>query len=295
MLFKPGDGDTALQSGNIPDKQPLKSAVPVIESSAQEEAVVKKEVEIKTVIKYVPVKVYVNADEVKETPLEEVVQSAESAVIEKSLPGTGLIRINESPAAALQRNLTSHSLIKTNTIPIIEPDIDGSLNSWYDHFNIFVELRGTQSWDLTETNISPAEYQKFNDLAATVFWGLTDELLVGGEYRRENFYQEFEGKIKNGDLYLFKQNPNLVYGGISVRYRPEWFASDKLRGFGQISAGGTTVGPLLRLMLGGEYSVGDNMRFVFGIEGSDFWYQHQATWWNSQKIGAHYGISYRVY
>lgn len=303
LLLKPGNSDIDQYSGYAEKhgsgdiETIIQNDIPVTDSHSDEAladgAEPQKET-IKTVIKYVPVYIEVESGQQKASYAKATQDQNEISPLNYSAPEKQNLSI-ASPRFTEGKEQLMVQGPGLNDIASLTPELEDPDKGMYQYHSLSAEFRGTQSWDMPETSLNPEKYQAFNNIAAAIFWEYNDELHLGGEYRRENFYQEFEGKKQNGDLYEFAQNPNLSYIGFALRYKPEWLSTDNLNPYGQVSLGGTTAGPILRGMIGGEYNFAERVSFVFGLEWNYFRYQHQGNWWSSQKWGAHYGINYRIY
>lgn len=162
---------------------------------------------------------------------------------------------------------------------------------------LFVELSGAQYW-MDKTDIKPKNEQAFNNTSITAMYGLSEELQLGIEYRRENFYQKFEGTdyyitAERGDKILgvveYEQRPNFETAGLVFRYLPDFAKMFSIRPFSQLGFGFNNAGFVTRGMLGLQYQAYSNYGITIGYDYSNLTFQHQGNWFNTGKSGLQIG------
>jgi hypothetical protein len=159
--------------------------------------------------------------------------------------------------------------------------------------NFSVEVRGSQDWLMNSSNITPATFPKFNNMAVTAMYALSDDFQAGIDIRQENFYQEFTGYDEvNHKIYNIQQQPNFTSAGIALRYT--WNKDGWLPVINQLTMGGTNAGMIGRFMLGTQYSPYHNITFMLGVEYSILRYFHQDQYFASPKVGLNYGVSFKL-
>ncbi len=159
-----------------------------------------------------------------------------------------------------------------------------------EEIDFSVEFRGLQDWFFTNENIQPEKYQKFNNISIAMFYELFDELLLGFEYRRENFYQKYEGISDLGYINLYEQQPNFSSYSAVARYLPKYASFSFFNPFLQLSLGGTKAGYIGRSMLGTEISPYSNMSFTIGAEAGLLRFHHEQYYFYSPKYGLCFGV-----
>mgnify|MGYP006295987435 CR=1 FL=1 len=157
--------------------------------------------------------------------------------------------------------------------------------------NISVEMRGSQYLSFPEADIMPGKEAMFNNTGISLFYNLNDNLFIGADIRRENFFQKFTGADAAGRKINYEQNPNFTSYSAGIRYY--LLEKEKIRPFGQFFGGGNIAGILGRGMIGVQWSPYPDFSFVLGAEYSLFWYLHSDEIFNASKAGLHYGINYR--
>jgi hypothetical protein len=159
--------------------------------------------------------------------------------------------------------------------------------------NFSLEVRGAQDWLMNSSNITPATFPKFNNMAITAMYALSDNFQAGIDIRQENFYQEFTGYDEvNHKIYNIQQQPNFTSAGIALRYT--WNKGGWLPVINQLTMGGTNAGMIGRFMLGTQYSPYHNITFMLGVEYSILRYFHQDQYFASPKLGLNYGVSFKL-
>ncbi|ROL62183.1 hypothetical protein D9V86_02075 [Bacteroidetes/Chlorobi group bacterium ChocPot_Mid] len=155
-----------------------------------------------------------------------------------------------------------------------------------------LEILNMQNWFDIAPTITPKEYNKFNNTSVTLFYSLFDDFQVGVDYRRETFFQRFEGKDDKGLLNRYEQQPNFQSAGLVLRYANKDFNLWGVYPFAQVYTGGTNVGLILRGGLGLRYSLMDYLSFVLGANASSLTYNYGGVSWRSNRYDLIYGLSF---
>lgn len=200
-------------------------------------------------------------------------------------------------------------LIANNNLPVIDKNIidnnqlpekpENILNSSKDELLGFeVEFTGDQYWTKKNEIVGKPQDQSINNASITVLYPINDELAVGANYSRENFYQEYNGvevkylseKNRYEDVYFqYYQQPSFSTISAAMRYLPNYFNWEKVNIFSQISLGANSVGWVGRTMIGSQINIGNRYGFVVGYDYSLLGYQHQNKAFYSTKSGIHVG------
>ncbi len=158
---------------------------------------------------------------------------------------------------------------------------------------ITLEFASNQAWDFPAATITPESFQPFNKLSMTVFgWEPIKGLNFGVDFRRENFYQEFDGIRQDSLEFAYAQQPNFTSYGVVARYFPEFLKTEKIKPFVQIGAAMNKAGAIARGMGGIWYKIDDHISFSLGLEGNILYFRHQDKNFHSKKMNLNYGISY---
>lgn len=157
--------------------------------------------------------------------------------------------------------------------------------------NFALEFRGSIYNHGEGVKIDPAKYDMANfGISAT--YSLFNELNVGLDYHRENFYQTFTG-VEEGILYTYHQNPNIETYGALVRYHPDFAKISFFAPFVQLNGGYSTVGPVFRGMLGLEFSMDNTSKFVVAYGYNHLRFKHGGNWFDSGKTGLQIGFGFK--
>jgi len=191
--------------------------------------------------------------------------------------------------------------LQANLSTDIAPSFDNEDNIYQNflsnsidlHNDFSLEVRGAQDWLMNSTNITPAAFPKFNNMAITAMYSISDDFQAGIDIRQENFFQEFNGYDEvNQKIYNIQQQPNFTSAGIALRYT--WNKDSWLPVINQVAVGGTNAGMIGRFMLGTQYSPYHNITFMLGLEYSILRYFHQDQYFASPKVGLNYGVSFKL-
>jgi len=161
-----------------------------------------------------------------------------------------------------------------------------------EDLGISLEFMNMENWFDVAPTISPKEYNKFNNTSLSVFYSLFNNFHLGAEYRRETFFQRFEGLDENAKLNRYEQQPNFESIGLVLRYADKDFNLWGIYPYFQIYGGGTNVGYIFRTGVGLKYSLFNNLSFVLGAGSSSLSFKHNGTSWQSNRYDLNYGISF---
>jgi hypothetical protein len=157
--------------------------------------------------------------------------------------------------------------------------------------NFAFEFRGSIYNHGEGVKIDPAKYDMAN-VGISGTYSLFDDLKVGVDWHRENFYQTFSG-IEDGVLYTYNQNPNVETYGVFLRYLPDFAKIGYFAPFVQGNAAYSTVGPVFRGMFGLEFSMDNTSKFVIAYGYNHLRYKHGGNWFDSGKTGLQIGFGFK--
>ncbi len=160
-------------------------------------------------------------------------------------------------------------------------------------YGIVFEFRTAKDWTNSQ-GLNPSQYQDWNNTSLSLFKSVSEELMLGVEYRRENFYLDFKGLEGANQLYKYEVYPNTSSLTAAVRYSPEFLKLYNFAPFAQISVGANNVGPVGRFFVGANYSPHPSYSLIFGIDGSAMRYNFQNIDYTSHKFGIQFGASFHL-
>ena len=154
-----------------------------------------------------------------------------------------------------------------------------------------LELSNAQYITNPEANAFQTTVPKFQNINFSLLYDLSDNLAIGADLRHEKFYQKYTGRNQQGELYEYTQYPTFTSISGLVRYR--FYNSEDFNFFNQLMVGGLqTKGFTMRDMIGFEWKLTNYAGIILGAEYNHMFFEHQGNWFNSSKLGFHYGLSY---
>ncbi len=154
-----------------------------------------------------------------------------------------------------------------------------------------IELKNSVNWHLQNQTESPKTINPMNNLNLIVFYKLNSDLELGVDIKQETFMASYTGTESDGREYQYYQQPNLTNIGMLARYSP--IQIDNFKPFAQIGLGANKAGIIFKSGLGFEYPITHSLFFVTGLDYQLFNFKHNSQWFNTSKIGVHYGFSYQ--
>lgn len=125
--------------------------------------------------------------------------------------------------------------------------------------------------------------------ALTALYTVSPDFAIGLEMGYERFAQTFESvNAQNRRIEVYQQ-PNLLTGGLALRYTPLRF--DNITPYLQASAGFSQIGMVNRASVGFMYAPNQTLSFTLGIESSMLQYKEKNTSYSSFNYGLSYGLS----
>ena len=183
--------------------------------------------------------------------------------------------------------LPLNELSKINLLQQIDED-----ESYYDHSNMFLQLRGFTARSIPEFNLSPLDAPVLNNIGIGLFYRLDRHISVGLEVGQESLLQKYEGIDKEGIPTQWQQNYMAFWTGIAGQYNFNHLTNiPELQPFTRIFIGGTKVGPMLRAILGLKYNYQNTLDIFSGVETTALFYRFQGNTFTTQKIGLTFGGS----
>jgi len=179
--------------------------------------------------------------------------------------------------------------LNSTTLPTI--DFISPLDIEFEKANrVSIELGGNQPYNFQNEVAQPAQPQLLNNTRLAAFYKLSDDVQVGLEYRRGNFYQIYNSENEAGRQVVLEQNPNLEFYTVALRYKPDFAEFGSFSPFAQFSIGGTKVGEVAYSMLGIEWSLSNNYYMYGGVDYNYLRFFHNDIFYSSNKFGLHFGL-----
>ncbi len=297
LLMEPGNftSDQAVTSNNKPEGMTtntntiVNSNIPVVNSTENENASTGSKQSAghsneKIVYKYI----YIT----NENPSEQTVTGLENIVKEihqSDIAGSNHFDLsgnNELLVYPIDFELYTGSNILSTYSPI-------GYQSEQTSYGIVFEFRTAKDWANSQ-GLNPSQYQDWNNTSLSLFKSVSEELMLGVEYRRENFYLDFKGLEGSNQLYKYEVYPNTSSLTAAVRYSPEFLKLYNFAPFAQLSVGANNVGPVGRFFVGANYSPHPSYSLIFGIDGSAMRYNFQNIDYTSHKFGIQFGASFHL-
>ncbi len=154
--------------------------------------------------------------------------------------------------------------------------------------NISMQFRFAESAQLTNINVKPVNNPLLNNFAFAIYYDLGKNHSIGVEIGQENFLQKFNG-YENSIPVEWLQNYIAFWAGGTYRYSMNEYAL--LQPYSSIMVGGTRIGPIAKITLGGKYNLTSKISAFAGWENTGLFYQFQNNWFSSFKSGLTAGIA----
>ncbi len=132
-------------------------------------------------------------------------------------------------------------------------------------------------------------------IVLNAMWNITPSLSIGVDLGYESVLMSWES-AQGSDRLRIDQQPNLLWGGVSVRYdATEYTMFDRFAPYAQVTVGGTRVGPAGRGALGLSVNVLQGIDIYGGADASAWLYSHDGTLRLTDRIGWTFGIRSRIW
>lgn len=218
----------------------------------------------------------------------ETKETVESTEVFSSFPE----KINTSVSINTPENQISNDdkPVKIPNIRISENQNLATNNFESPENNFSLELCGSNYFFPNNILIGPKKWADFNNTDISIYYKLNQDLSIGLEYRRENFYLRYNVS-ENGIPMIYEQQPNFNTIALAFRYNP--FRIGSLSPFIQLSAGGNNVGSVIRGGLGVKIHYSPMFDFILGADYSLMIFDRENTYYYSNKYGLKYGVIFK--
>ncbi len=153
-------------------------------------------------------------------------------------------------------------------------------------------LFGNQYFSLLKPDIEYQSRPRFSNSGIGMAYSIADNIELTADFRQEYFYQKFEGFDSQGYKVLYSQYPNFYTISAGIKYNLLKF--DNISINAGMTAGGNQYGIIGRGIIGLDWSLSEDYKFILGIESSLFRYTHDNNPFYSYKIGLTYGIGFNL-
>lgn len=150
-----------------------------------------------------------------------------------------------------------------------------------------LKLNNRTAINLPKEEIAPQSYSPFHNSSVSLEVPLSSNFSSGLDIEQGTFYCEYEGTDSNGDLYLYKQQPNLTTFSAFLKYK---FPLDYLSPNVSLGTGFNKSGLVLLGEIGANVPVSDKIEFNCGLRYNYFNYRHQNERFWTSKISFGYGL-----
>lgn len=151
-----------------------------------------------------------------------------------------------------------------------------------------MQIRFFEAKNFTNSNVKSTNRPILNNFGLTLLYDLDKNNAFAIEVGQEDFQQRFEGNINDFPA-LFKQNYTAFWVGTSYQYTHTNYGI--VDPYVRAMIGGTRIGPLVKLNIGGKYYLSNKLYVFAGIENTALFYKFQNKQNTSLKSGISAGLS----
>lgn len=196
-------------------------------------------------------------------------------------------KLSEIPSKVIVKNIADINLPAFSSALEATTDLSQYLN------NITVSVRGFSLESEPKAKVNYEQKGVFNDVGIGIGYNLGKYSTFGIEFGQEKFPQNFELNLY-GELTYYRQNPLLWWYGVYYNQKiPFLFRNETLNPFLQAFLGGTSIGALLRGIIGLQYEPDRRVALFLGWENSLLFYNVQNKIYKTRKNGLTYGVNVR--
>lgn len=153
---------------------------------------------------------------------------------------------------------------------------------------VSMQIRFSGATSFTDVNVSPLNEPLLNNFAFAVLYDLSSNHSLGFEVGQENFLQKFEG-YENAIPTVWHQNYIAFWAGGVYQYNMNEYAL--IQPYGRVMLGGTRIGPIAKITIGGKYNLTSKISAFAGWENTGLFYEFQNKWFSSYKTGLTAGVA----
>lgn len=189
----------------------------------------------------------------------------------------------------VERHETTSSLYEATTMPLEEITRQRP-GGWPDAVSLRTTVGGFGG------SIQPLHGPDLAErIVLNAMWNITPSLSIGVDLGYESVLMSWES-TQGSDRLRIDQQPNLLWGGVSMRYdATEYTMFDRFSPYAQMTVGGTRVGPAGRAALGLSVNILQGIDIYGGADASAWIYSHDGTLRLTDRIGWTFGIRSRIW
>jgi len=154
--------------------------------------------------------------------------------------------------------------------------------------NLSMQIRFFEAKNFVNANIKPISEPILNNFGFAIIYDIDNNNSVAIELGQEDFVQKFKGNLDEFPA-LIKQNYTAFWAGASYQYTFEDYRS--ISPFVRGMIGGTRIGPVSKIIIGGKYYLTNKIYVFAGFENTGLFYEFQNKWHSSLKSGLSGGVS----
>jgi len=219
-----------------------------------------------------------------------------------NLSGVLSIDNSNSERIMIQRNLENYPtginlLFRNNSndeFVLLRGDYSNYNVEEYDELKSKLNFTIRKSYfnNIQDLSLDNSQKLDLNNASIALMYEYNDNFHFGLEYNGEEFAQKFSLNV-NDSTANYQQFYNTYYFGLAGKYYlANNFLNSNLSFFGKGLIGATTVGPVLRLEIGGEFYLFDKWSIVSALELSSLIYSIDGNINYSGRSGFSTGLKY---
>ncbi len=157
---------------------------------------------------------------------------------------------------------------------------------------INLNFRKSITNQMINLDLSNSQQLDLNNASISLMYEYSENFHFGIEFNGEEFAQKFTTMV-NDSVANYQQFYNSYYFGLAGKYYlPFKTINDRLSFFGKGMLGTTSIGPVLRIEVGGEFYIFDKWSVVASYELSNLFYSVNGNLNVSNRNGANFGFKY---
>ncbi len=160
-------------------------------------------------------------------------------------------------------------------------------SSFFDDGKLSIELSGQYADNFKRELVSYDKDSFFDNTIIGFRYKLKENKFIGIEFRKENYYLDYQGKL-NGRDYHFYQNTD--YWSYNAYFQAGLLQIGKFDFYSRLGIGANRIGGIGRVSAGIEYNHSAEYSMFFGFELNSLVYKQQNITFLSSKYGLYYGL-----
>lgn len=283
----------ANQKENYPQHQISKSITKLAEHNENKNNITTPETDLKInypIVKSANVQLQKHNENSSEPKIQYNNQDFNSSIENNQRIQNNTIAINQNI-----KNVDNSQFSSKNNLNFNKQNISNvALLSDYEISNfierISLTINKSNSKSTINTNLEPLSNPLLNDYSISVGYLFDKKNSVGIEFGQENYSQKYSGNI-DGKFADVTQVFTAQWYGVAYQYNfGEINSLFDLNPFSRFVVGGTSIGPIIKGILGVSYQANEKLTIQTGFEYSNLFYKFDNNWFFSDKYGIFYGV-----